>query len=214
MSTPGRPTVSTHAPLRQRGELGIRSRSGWLLSVSTHAPLRQRGEHGPIHSHALRVLFQPTPRFVSEANPPPPPPNPVTGFVSTHAPLRQRGELQPGHLVNPHRAVSTHAPLRQRGELSSDLEQLPLAGFQPTPRFVSEANPCAPPRLRGSCRFNPRPASSARRTASVVCGPSRDRAFQPTPRFVSEANGPRGKIESFHNGFNPRPASSARRTRW
>ena len=61
------------------------------------------------------ALFQPTPRFVSEAN-----------VSIVHAP--------------PVMEVSTHAPLRQRGERRSPSLSSRVNWFQPTPRFVSEAN--------------------------------------------------------------------------
>ena len=130
--------------------------------VSTHAPLRQRGEHDEEAFVVGIREFQPTPRFVSEANH-------VSMVdlrklaVSTHAPLRQRGELQTRSgrrrkTVSTHAplrqrgeraaffarsavtSVSTHAPLRQRGEHPNPVRQTPQNQFQPTPRFVSEAN--------------------------------------------------------------------------
>ena len=110
--------------------------------VSTHAPLRQRGE--PCRSSSLAASnagFQPTPRFVSEANANPhtaweadqgfnPRPassarrthrgveNHFSQLVSTHAPLRQRGEPHDFWVAHRLGIVSTHAPLRQRGELA------------------------------------------------------------------------------------------------
>ena len=62
--------VSTHAPLRQRGERVLVSLTDMTPIVSTHAPLRQRGEHDTSKILAKEWMFQPTPRFVSEANGP------------------------------------------------------------------------------------------------------------------------------------------------
>ena len=180
-------------------------------------------------------MFQPTPRFVSEAN-----------KTTTH-----------GHDGHP---VSTHAPLRQRGEHRLSRATFEQLLFQPTPRFVSEANWAARISRRPAPGFNPRPASSARRTVEPHLDRSRPTRFQPTPRFVSEANAapharPSQEVKMFQptprfvseanlgsaaavtswdvsthaplrqrgepcralaasvpQGFNPRPASSARRT--
>src|SRR5437764_730241 len=63
-------TVSTHPPLRQRGEP---TDIGFATSgppVSTHPPLRQRGEQLAYALDAPPVEFQPTPRFVSGGNGP------------------------------------------------------------------------------------------------------------------------------------------------
>ena len=230
-----RVTVSTHAPLRQRGERPGRPIPREWIRVSTHAPLRQRGERWCATAHHPPKQFQPTPRFVSEAN---------------HRLSFQRPLLP---------AVSTHAPLRQRGEPVAAEEDPQVLGFQPTPRFVSEANHASSSCSGCSASFNPRPASSARRTQDGSCHrthspvsthaplrqrgepcgddaeiaavlvsthaplrqrgePSRTRtdsvptSFQPTPRFVSEANLHPCRLRSVRWRFNPRPASSARRT--
>ena len=141
---------------------------GSRVTVSTHAPLRQRGELSPITAKVGFRSFQPTPRFVSEANV-----NQAHGerganAVSTHAPLRQRGEQAihdgPGRDV----AVSTHAPLRQRGEPAIKAISVAAEAFQPTPRFVSEANVRGENTGRFELGFNPRPASSARRTRWIL----------------------------------------------
>ena len=86
---------------------------GW---VSTHAPLRQRGEHEhAISRRDAHALFQPTPRFVSEAN------GPGIRF-SVRCDLFQPtprfvSEANQGPAFRlAARQVSTHAPLRQRGE--------------------------------------------------------------------------------------------------
>ena len=60
--------VSTHAPLRQRGERVVGQWDAVEVAVSTHAPLRQRGERFSVGAVAHDNMFQPTPRFVSEAN--------------------------------------------------------------------------------------------------------------------------------------------------
>ena len=149
------------------------------------------------------ILFQPTPRFVSEAN---------------GAGRRTRSDL----------GVSTHAPLRQRGELAIRWMMIRFWPFQPTPRFVSEANAAVPGSGLGPGGFNPRPASSARRTwrNSLTGSDSRvsthaplrqrgepfDRVvfldiveFQPTPRFVSEANSVVSSRPVLSQVFQPTP---------
>ena len=204
-------------------------------AVSTHAPLRQRGEPDDRGDHRVeRAMFQPTPRFVSEANVTVVAGDRVDRQVSTHAPLRQRGERSaamasrivltrfnprpassarrtvPDRAIrvkvarfNPRPASSARRTIRRRHAVG-------MIEFQPTPRFVSEANGLgglteraervsthAPLRQRGERRPQP--------TAHPP-------PFQPTPRFVSEANRPPRTARRAWNRFNPRPASSARRT--
>ena len=135
------------------------------------------------------------------------------------------------------RVVSTHAPLRQRGEQVRAVTSNPRTRFQPTPRFVSEANgrrhasvaqglsfnprpassarrtPRPPRRLAPRTRFNPRPASSARRTGQAV---GRDGQAAVSTHAPLRQRGEREAATYFRwtvNCFNPRPASSARRTR-
>ena len=245
-------TVSTHAPLRQRGERcnalakvrvmacfnprpassARRTSLRWIAAAgrsfnprpasSARRTLRPRRRHRPKE-------FQPTPRFVSEANPQSPHAdrirdrfNPRPASSARRTDLAE--ELAKPDCFNPRPAssarrttrveqqrplgdVSTHAPLRQRGERGEGSAAV-RESFQPTPRFVSEANGRAEVRAPGS--FNPRPASSARRTPVGRTG-KRHRWFQPTPRFVSEAN-PGLARNPQRRSFNPRPASSARRT--
>ena len=160
---------------------------------------------GPIGS------FQPTPRFVSEANMECRATTPATGRVSTHAPLRQRGELRRHGQSATHepfqptprfvseanarqlrlrdrQAVSTHAPLRQRGERRFLAQYLRADQFQPTPRFVSEAN------------VSRRPPDGDRDVSTHA--PLRQRGEQDVVPIMTPTS----------RGFNPRPASSARRT--
>ena len=236
---------------RRTGGTAILRRS---VEVSTHAPLHQRGEPSLAVDQSFTWSFQPTPRFISEAN------------ARTPAIAR--------------RGVSTHAPLHQRGERRRPRDRAAIWQFQPTPRFISEANiseevnelalvrvsthaplhqrgepvdqPVAVQRHRVSTHaarrtvspcmksvdtssFNPRPASSARRTfigfdeltefKVSTHAPLHQRGehlvkkwigsghlFQPTPRFISEANKQGSGRSMSSSCFNPRPASSARRT--
>ena len=204
-------------------------------AVSTHAPLRQRGEPVDVGPSAEIVMFQPTPRFVSEAN------ASIAASSTTLLSFNPRPASSARRTIagaQPCRVnkVSTHAPLRQRGELLSVASGRPPTVFQPTPRFVSEANPFEPrspafqimfqptPRFVSEANsgyqrttsshwsFNPRPASSARRTLICSNAISGRYRFQPTPRFVSEANASTISRSTSRWSFNPRPASSARRT--
>ena len=178
--------------------------------VSTHAPLRQRGEQADDLSWLPFMVFQPTPRFVSGANM-----FDRRGIRRDRGfnprPASSAGRTVMGKSLFQAYEVSTHAPLRQRGERFTIVPSFSTERFQPTPRFVSGANPRiladmvgqgvsthAPLRQRGElehlggCRrvvgFNPRPASSAGRTGGT------------------------GKQLIQCTCFNPRPASSAGRT--
>ena len=108
--------------------------------------------------------FQPTPRFVSEANDAERSGRAVlVGFNPRPASSARRTVPSSG-VASGCGEVSTHAPLRQRGEPCKPCWPIKGDRFQPTPRFVSEANPKKGP------------------TITLMS------LFQPTPRFVSEAN--------------------------
>ena len=114
MADPSEDSVSTHAPLRQRGEPG-RAQLPAAQLVSTHAPRRQRGERPGIAMIAKPCMFQPTPRFVSGAN------SgswrwPRRSECFNPRPASSAGRTRHHHRVDHRRHVSTHAPLRQRGE--------------------------------------------------------------------------------------------------
>ena len=86
-------------------------------------------------------MFQPTPRFVSEANSGRIPKTAETEwFQPTPRFVSEANQVQRGVAQSPS-GVSTHAPLRQRGEPVTFAPEAEISSFQPTPRFVSEANP-------------------------------------------------------------------------
>ena len=135
--------VSTHPPLRQRGEPGRRlHRHDVVHVVSTHPPLRQRGEPASSSTPSCgRAGFNPPPASSARGtrtgrrhagagcsfNPPP------ASSARGTADDRRRRESD---------RVSTHPPLRQRGERSRSRAagRFRSSWFQPTPRFVSEGN--------------------------------------------------------------------------
>ena len=135
------------------------------------------------HSRVRRVYrhtFQSTPHFFSGAN--------ISRAHSKgriHAPLLQ--PTAPTPCRKRPRAVSIHAPLLQRGEL-----------FQPVAAFDLRA-----------C-FNPRPTSSAGRTAAARC--ARPTCFNPRPTSSAGRTHLLRLLQLHHLRFNPRPTSSAGRT--
>src|SRR5262249_28611253 len=134
--------------------------------VSIHAALHQRGELGT------------TPAMRSHID------------VSIHAALHQRGEPIGSSSTATDAKVSIHAALHQRGEhLAARFTEV-IMKFQSTPRFINAANTSVRSGMSGWTSFNPRRASSTRRT------------------FIPQGN------QSPYHGFNPRRASSTRRTRF
>ena len=206
----GRPRrgVSTHPPLRQRGEP---SAPGDPIEASCFNPPPASSARGTRLRLPRPELapFQPTPRFVSEGNrrggrrsglscfnPPPAssargtrmsagPAEPVV-VVSTHPPLRQRGErlsVVCGSIWMPRFNPPPASSARGTGERPG---RRPIrVTFQPTPRFVSEGN--ATLRPPAADRFQPTPRFVSEGNPARGRGRSRGR-FQPTPRFVSEGN--------------------------
>ena len=155
--------------------------------VSTHAPLRQRGErHGHVDPPGRVRRFNPRPASSAGRTR-------VSGLiawvgkVSTHAPLRQRGEPIEDQCFNV-RISFNPRPASSAGRTTWSVVDDPPVLFQPTPRFVSGANP------------------------DGITEQFRESLFQPTPRFVSGANHGRDRRLRGQGGFNPRPASSAGRT--
>ena len=109
-----------------------------IAHVSTHAPLRQRGERALIAHFSHPTSFNPRPassarRTLGGAT------TDAGSFVSTHAPLRQRGERRRRTCSGIWSSFNPRPASSARRTLLIGLNPLAVQ-FQPTPRFVSEAN--------------------------------------------------------------------------
>ena len=161
--------------------------------VSIHAPPHQRGEPGIALVCGVGITM-----------------------VSIHAPPHQRGERSEP-VAAAHSHVSIHAPPHQRGERCDGLGTYASSNveFQSTPHLISGANAIGSYSSYCKASFNPRPTSSAGRTAGsrtilttcITC-------FNPRPTS-SAGRTPGGGVGMLARlgGFNPRPTSSAGRTR-
>ena len=141
--------VSTHPPLRQRGERRWRPAAGRRTAFQPTPRFVSEG-NVPAGRLVLRALFQPTPRFVSEGNHVAAPAWTAQLFQPTPRFVSEGNRAGPIHGSTEATEVSTHPPLRQRGERlpSRSAEHALDDGFNPPPASSARGTPQPPPARR------------------------------------------------------------------